>query len=70
MASSMIPKPAKTGRFIKAKEAAASPATTFKVNDYPARMLRKLIRLWESETWSDREWDKLIANIKRRMGWK
>lgn len=64
-------KSAVTGKYVPAKTAKASPATTFTSDDYPARMLRKMVRLWESDDVDDiLEIDKLIANIKRRMKWK
>lgn len=66
-------KSAETGRYISAKAAKAKPATTFASDDYPARALRKLIRLVEykyNEWTDDEEVSKLIASIKKRMGWE
>lgn len=60
-----------TGRYATAKAAKAKPETHVVSDDYPARMLRKLVRVLETRSpefsWTDT--DKLIANIKRRMGW-
>ena len=62
-------KSAVTGKYTKAK--GADPKTTYQSDDYPARQLRKLIRLLENNhvSWVD-EIAPLIANIKKRMGWK
>ena len=60
-------KSAVTGQYTKAK--GADPAKTYKSDDYPARQLRKLVRMLDT----GQDWDgitKLIANIKRRMGWR
>ena len=57
-----------TGKYTKAK--GADPAKTYQSDDYPARQLRKLVRLSEATIWAGPpEMDKLIANIKRRMKW-
>ena len=64
-------KSALTGKYVKAK--GAKPETTYKSDDYPARMLRKLVELLERELLiviESEEGEKLIANIKRRMKWK
>lgn len=68
-------KSAETGRYISAKAAKAKPATTFASDDYPARALRKLVRLVEPEFVFDEALrrihiHKLIASIKKRMGWE
>ena len=61
-------KSAVTGKYTKAK--GADPKTTFKSDDYPARQLRKLVRLSESSPWAcPPEIEKLIASIKKRMKW-
>ncbi|MBA3752928.1 MAG: hypothetical protein H0X01_02020 [Nitrospira sp.] len=72
----MKTKSAITGKYVSAKAAKAKPATTFKSDDYPARMLRKLIMLLELGTIlfvsGSPEFDELqahIANIKKKMGW-
>lgn len=64
-----------TGEYVTAKAAKAKPATTVKSDDYPARQLRKLVRLWDTSNvvmngTAFNNMDKLIANIKKRMGWK
>ena len=62
-----------TGLYTKAK--GADPARTYQSDDYPARMLRKLIRQLEgAETFCSypilpAASTKLIANIKKRMKW-
>ena len=69
----MKSKSAVTGKYTKAS--GADPKTTFKSDDYPARMLRKLVRMHDGNGlyFMDRlpvDALKLIANIKRRMNWK
>lgn len=68
-----------TGRYATAKAAKAKPKTHYVSDDYPARVLRKLVRMWEGGSYvtikSDPKYgsqhiDKLIASIKRRMGWR
>lgn len=64
----------KTKSATTAKAAKANPRMTLKSDDYPARMLRRLITLWERWDNNDNDvavadFDKLIANIKKRMGW-
>ena len=62
-----------TGRYATAKAAKEKPKTHVVSDDYPARMLRKLVELLERELLiviESEEGEKLIANIKRRMGWK
>lgn len=66
---------AATGRYATAKAAKAKPETHYVSDDYPARMLRKLVHLIEREELYDNHLvsdmtRKLIANIKRRMGWR
>ena len=62
-------KSAVTGKYTKAK--GADPAKTYKSDDYPARMLRKLVRKLDVDHRAcyDEELEKLIANIKRKMKW-
>ncbi len=66
-------KSAVTGKYVSAKAAKAKPETTFKSDDYPARQLRKLIRMLEKEEildlWLASDSARLVANIKKRMGW-
>ena len=59
-----------TGKYATAKAAKAKPETHYVSDDYPARMLRKLVRMVEALPVFNDDIDKLIANIKRRMGWK
>ena len=73
----MKTKSAVTGKYVTAKAAKAKPKTHYVSDDYPARMLRKLVRMMESGSvvlvsgTPEREAiPKLIANIKLRMGWK
>lgn len=56
-----------TGRYATAKAAKAKPKTHYVSDDYPARMLRKLVRLVDAGAYW--EADELIVNIKRKMGW-
>ena len=67
-------KSAVTGRYTTAKAAKAKPKETYVSDDYPARMLRKLVRQLEKDEILDlylaADVAKLIANIKRRMGWR
>ena len=63
-----------TGKYATAKAAKAKPETHYKSDDYPARMLRRLVRMVEEDAKEDQrpleDWTwKLIFNIKRRMGW-
>ena len=72
----MKTKSAVTGKYATAKAAKAKPETHYVSDDYPARQLRKLVRLIESgdlyehHSLTTKATIKLIANIKRRMGWK
>ena len=59
-----------TGKYTTAKSAKAKPRETYVSDDYPARMLRKLIKLIANDVVFDSDADILIANIKRRMGWR
>ena len=63
-------KSAVTGQYTKAK--GADPAKTYQSDDYPARMLRKLVRLVDKPQ-TDGEFIEAVfdiaANIKKRMGW-
>ena len=61
-----------TGKYVTAKAAKAKPKETYVSDDYPARQLRKLIRMLEGNTAvvSPKDFFGLIANIKRRTGWK
>ena len=73
----MKTKSADTGKFVSRKAAKDNPKTTYVSDDYPARMLRKLVRMVDSRavafmgTVEDEvNGFKLIATIKLRMGWK
>lgn len=72
----MKSKSAVSGKYVSAKTAKAKPATTFKSDDYPARMLRKIVRMFDNEdvffgaAAGDDLGITLIANIKKRMNWK
>ena len=72
----MKSKSAITGKFVTAKTAKDKPSETYQSDDYPARMLRKLVRMIEYENRTAGYWmlpldmGKLIANIKMRMNWK
>ena len=66
-------KSAVTGKYTKAT--GADPAKTYKSDDYPARQLRKLVRMMEKDgvigscTLSF-DTECLITAIRKRMGWK
>ena len=65
----MKTKSAVTGRYATAKAAKAKPKTHYVSDDYPARMLRKLVRMLDT----GQDWDditNLVNNIKKRMRWK
>lgn len=65
-------KSADTGRYTKAK--GADPKTTYKSDDYPTKMLRKMVKLIDNKNIETIEAAKqlfsLSAQIKKRMGWK
>ena len=68
MSHPMKTKSAVTGQYTTAKAAKAKPKETYVSDDYPARMLRKLIKALEQDL-VPMHIKPLIANIKKRMGW-
>ena len=58
-----------TGKYTTAKSAKATPREHYVSDDYPARMLRKLMKILARDGFITMEIETLIANIKRRMGW-
>lgn len=74
----MKSKSAVTGKYVTAKSAKAKPKEHYISDDYPARMLRKLVRMVEeinvyhpilNPGGTTPAVSKFIANIKKRMGW-
>ena len=47
----------------------ADPKTTYNPDEYPTRMLRKLVRLIDKDYYPD-DVEDLILRIKKHMGWK